>query len=262
MGINIISDGKVYVGHGEHSSGDPKPRGAPYFCLNATTGDVLWSIGGAFRQSSWGGAAIMGDSIIVTMDTYDQKIYAIGKGPSATTVAAPGVSVTAGDSLVITGKVIDVSPGTEDYALRARFPNGVPAVSDESMSDWMLYVYKQFPLPTNVTGVTVTLSVIDSNNNYRDIGTATTDTSGTFGFTWTPDIPGDFKVIATFAGTESYYGSCAEAHFYASEAPQATSTPTPAPETMTDTYVLTLGAISIAAIIVIGLVIILMLRKR
>jgi hypothetical protein len=36
---------------------------------------------------------------------------------------------------------------------------------------------------------TVTLSVIDANNNYRDIGTATTDTSGTFAFTWTPALP-------------------------------------------------------------------------
>jgi outer membrane protein assembly factor BamB len=142
--ITFICDGKIYVGHYEHSSGDPKPRGAPFICFNATTGDKIWEIDGAFRQTMWGGQAIIGDSIIATMDTYDQRIYAIGKGPSATAVAAPGVSVTAGDSLVITGMVTDVSPGTADYALRARFPNGVAAVSDESMSEWMLYVYKQF----------------------------------------------------------------------------------------------------------------------
>jgi hypothetical protein len=49
--------------------------------------------------------------------------------------------------------VIDISPGTDEHALQKRFPNGVPAVADETMSDWMLYVYKQFPRPTDATGV-------------------------------------------------------------------------------------------------------------
>ena len=72
------------------------------------------------------------------------------------------------------------------------FPNGVPVVSDASESAWMEYVYMQKPEPTNVIGVPVTLSVIDSNGNQRQIGTATTDASGTFALTWTPDIPGNF----------------------------------------------------------------------
>ena len=47
------------------------------------------------------------------------------------------------------------------------FPQGVPCVADSSMSDWMEYVYMQQPMPANVTGVPVVLSVLDSNNNYR-----------------------------------------------------------------------------------------------
>ena len=82
----------------------------------------------------------------------------------------------------------------------------------------------------NTTGVPVTISVIDANGNYRTIGTTTTDASGTFAFNWTPDIPGDYTVIATFAGTEAYYGSSAETHFYAS-ASAATPAPTAAPVT-------------------------------
>ena len=50
-------------------------------------------------------------------------------------------------------------------------------------------VYMQQPMPTNATGVPVTFSVVDSNGNYRQIGTTTSDASGTFAFTfWTPDI--------------------------------------------------------------------------
>ena len=43
----------------------------------------------------------------------------------------------------------------------------------------MGYVYQQQPLPNNFTGVPVTIDVMDSNGNYRNIGTATTDATGT-----------------------------------------------------------------------------------
>ena len=170
--------GKIYIGHMEHSALDPKPRGAPFFALNATTGELVWKIDGAFRQSRWGGRAIIGDSIIATQDRTDQKVYAIGKGPSATSVTAPQAAAVQGESLVITGTITDVSPGTKDDALTLRFPSGVPAVSDESMSNWMLYVHKQFAKPTNVTGVKVKLTAVDSNMNTIDIGTATATHTG------------------------------------------------------------------------------------
>ena len=86
MRILFISDGKIYIGHEEHSGNSPLPRGAPFVCLNTTTGDVVWSIDGGLRQNHWGGRAIIGDSIIATADTYDNRIYAIGKGPSSTTL--------------------------------------------------------------------------------------------------------------------------------------------------------------------------------
>ena len=60
-----------------------------------------------------------------------------------------------------------------------RFPNGVPAVSDASQSEWMLYVYKQFSQPTNATGVPVSIDAVDPNGNYIHLGDATSDSSGT-----------------------------------------------------------------------------------
>jgi len=56
-----------------------------------------------------------------------------------------------------------------------RFPMVFPAVSDDVQSEWMLYVYKQFARPSTATGVPVTLSVVDSKRNYRDIGSTTSD---------------------------------------------------------------------------------------
>jgi len=260
--IDLIADGKIYIGTIEHSAQQPMPRGAPYIAINATDGSEIWRINGMFRATRWGGNGIIGDSIIATMDTYDQRIYAIGKGPSTATVtASPKVSVE-GSSVLIEGTVLDNSPGTKSDALKLRFPNGVAAVSDASQSDWMLYVYKQFTRPTNATGVPVTISVLDSNGNYRTIGSTTSDSTGAFSFSWIPDIPGKYTVYATFDGSGAYYGSGAETAFVVDNAP-ATPTPQPTqPPSMADLYFLPMSAAIIVIIIVIGAVLALLLVRK
>jgi hypothetical protein len=163
---------------------------------------------------------------------------------------------------MIRGTVNDVSPGSTDDSLKARFPNGVPAVSDESMSEWMLYVYKQFPSPSNATGVPVSIDVIDANGNYRNIGTTTSDAKGAFSFAWQPDIPGKYIVYATFAGSKAYYGSFAETAFVVDEAPAPgpePQYPQPIDNTMT---IVGVGAVLGILIAIVGVVIALMLRKR
>ncbi len=258
--IMYITDGKIYLHHLEHSGNQPLPRGGPFVCLNATTGEVIFEANGFFRSTRAGGQPIIADSIIATMDTYDNCIYAIGKGPSATTVTVgPEVSVH-GSSVIVKGMVTDVSPGTEDYALTARFPSGVPAVSDESMSDWMLYVYKQFPRPANATGVEVTLDAVDPNGNWIHIGTVTSDSSGMFKKMFTPEVPGEYTVIATFAGSEGYWPSYAETAIGVDEAPPAPAAPEPAaPLPPYETYTIGTG---IAIIIAVAIATILILRKR
>ena len=260
--IVFIADGKVYMGHSEHSPVDPKPRGAPFICVDAETGEEIWKAEGLFRQTDWGGTAILGDSIIATMDTYDQRIYGIGKGPSATTISAPDVGVTFGSTIILKGTVTDISPGTDDFALKKRFPNGVPAIADEFMSEWMLYVYKLFELPMSATGVSVTISVLDANGNYREIGKTTADADGFFKFSWKPDIEGEFTVYASFEGSEAYYPSHAVTAFFVDEAPPAPTEPQPESPSMTDTYVLAIGAAVIAAVTIFGVIILLTLRKR
>jgi hypothetical protein len=261
LGIAFITDGKLYVGSAEHSGNQPLPRGAPLLCLDAETGDVIWRANGLFRQTGWGGLGIIGDSIIATMDTYDQQLYAIGKGPSAITVSVKNPVATDGDSVLVEGMVTDISPGTEDYGLTARFPNGVPAVSDDNMSAWMLYVYKQFAKPADVIGVDVTISVIDPKGNTPTVGTATCNSDGFYKMTFVPEVPGEYTVIASFDGSNAYCGSHADTALVVIDAPTPPAT-TPTPETMTDAYVLGLGTAGIVAIVAIGLILILMLRKR
>ena len=153
------------------------------------------------------------------------------------------------------------SAGASQSAVAKNFPNGLPCVSDESQTSWMEYVYMQQPLPSNATGVNVTLSVLDANANFREIGTTKSSAMGFYSFDWTPDIPGKFCLYATFAGSDSYYSSSSETAFTVTEAvvTPPPEYPQPIDNTMTIVYVgLALGVL----IAVVGIVLALLLRKR
>jgi len=207
--IIFITDGKLYIGHSEHSVIDPKPRGAPFQCIDAETGELLWRVDGMFRQTHWGGTGVIGDSVFATQDSYDQRVYAVGKGPSELTTSINNNVVSVGSTVMVGGTVMDVSPGTKDDNRLLRFPTGVPAVSDESMSDWMLYVYKQFPRPADATGVTVKFEAVNPNGEYEQLGEAISDSYGNYAFEFKPGAIGQYMIIATFQGSNSYYPSTA-----------------------------------------------------
>ena len=260
--IDLIADGKLYIGTLEHSANNPIPRGGPFACVNATDGSEIFRVNGIMRETRWGGNPVIGDSIIAGLDTYDLQIYTLAKGPTQTTItASPGVSAL-NNGVMLTGYVTDISPGTADTSINLRFPNGVPAVSDESQSDWMLYVYKQFERPTNATGVPVTLNVVDANGNFRTIGTTTADSSGFFSFAWTPDIEGKYTVYAIFEGSHAYYGSSAQSAISVSAGATTGPTGTTPPGTTADQILLPGIIAIIIVIIIVGAVLALMIRRQ
>ena len=159
--ISNVADGKVFLFSGEHSPNTPLYKGLRVRAVNATTGEELWTLLGSmgYPPRQWYPVA---DGFIAYHNMYDGQIYCIGKGPSALTAEAPLTAATLGQTVVIRGTVTDISAGTRQKEQAARFSNGVPAVSDESMSSWMEYVYMQKPRPTNVTGVPTIISVVDS----------------------------------------------------------------------------------------------------
>jgi hypothetical protein len=159
------------------------------------------------------------------MDTYDNRLYAVGKGQSALTIAKSQVVVEEGSAVTIQGSVMDVSPGClTDTNLAIRFPNGVPAVSDASMSNWMLYVWKDFERPADATGVNVRIEAINPNGEYEDWGTTTSDAYGNWAFGACPDTAGTYMIIATFSGSGAYYGSTDTAYLTVAEAVEPDTT--------------------------------------
>ena len=255
--LGPVADGKIFVGTHEHSADTPLFKGNKVRALDIETGKEVWTMYGWAHPYTFAVA----DGTLIYWNNYDHQVYAVAKGPTATTVDAPKAAVTLGNSLVLTGTVMDVSPGTKQLEQSMRFANGVPAVSDASMSHWMEYVYMQKAFPTNTTGVDVKISVIDANNNLREIGTATSDASGFYSFQWTPDITGKYTVIAAFPGSEGYYRSFAEAAFAVDNAPPPVETPTTPPD-MTGTYVTYATIAIIAAIAVVGAILLFVLGRK
>ena len=142
-----------------------------------------------------------------------------------------------------------------------------PCVSKESMSTQMEYLHNQRPIDglhhnVTMTGVPVSLTAIHTDGSSVEIGTATTDGYyGTFSQSWTPPKEGDYKIIASFAGDDSYGSSSASATLSVSPEPViADTTQVTVPDyTMTITYA-TIAIIAAVAIIGIGLFF--ALRKR
>ena len=172
---------------------------------------------------------MIGDSIMVGMNGYDNRLYAMGKGPSATTAETTLAVVPRYTGVSIRGTVMDVSPGTEDYAIKARFPNGLPAVADEYMTDWMQYVYMQYQRPTDTMGVPVRIQIVDPAGSYAWIGTATSDAWGNYEYSFIPQMKGTYTILATFVGSESYFGSQQTTYLTVGDAPAAYPTIPPYP---------------------------------
>ncbi|MDR0372768.1 MAG: PQQ-binding-like beta-propeller repeat protein [Nitrososphaerota archaeon] len=261
--ISAVADGKVYAFNNQHSPNAPLYKGFSTYCIDAITGEEI------YKMLSWPGqtggqgtsTSVLADGSLIYYNYYDNQLYCIAKGPTKTTITAPSLAALSGQSVVISGTVSDISAGTTQNEQAARFPNGVPVASDASMSAWMEYVYMQQSKPTNFTGVEVTISVTDSNNNNYIIGTATTDSSGFYSLQWTPKIAGTYTVSATFAGNNGFFGSHANAAFAVDEAVSSTSTPQPEP-TATDLYFIPAVIGIILAIVIVGIVTVLILRKK
>ncbi len=246
-GAAQVADGKIYVYNTEHSQTYPITRGWRLHCVDVYTGKGLWNITGSMQPGA------ISDGYLTAGNAYDGYMYVFGKGQSATTVSAPQIQITSGTKAIISGTVLDQSPGQP----------GTACVSKESMTGMMEYIHMQHEMPANVIGIPVSIDAVDPNGNYIHIGDAVSDASGTYSYTWTPTNAGDYTITATFMGDESYGSSWAETHTTVVEAPAATSSPSPISfesinNNITTTMILGVVAI-IAVILIIGLLI---LRKK
>jgi len=206
FGTQSIADGKIFLSQG--SMYNPPLHPAWRIAIDVETGKLVWKL------LSYSGRCpgAVADGFLVQWNSFDCQIYCIGKGPSRTTVTAKPEVTQVGGAILIEGKVLDNSPGVRQRGIIERFPEGLPAVSDDDMSPWMEYVYMQQIKPELVRGVNVELYAIDESGQAIYIDTVCTDplNGGVFRLLWTPPKQGTYIISAIFRGTESYYPSNAQ----------------------------------------------------
>ncbi len=232
-----IADGKIYITSNEHSPNSPNWRGGKMYCIDAEKGTLIWSCAG------WMIGPIIADGQMVVLNSYDEKIYNFGKGLTKTTISTPDTAVPKGTPVLIKGTITDQSPGQTCLGIPAA---GTPAISDESMSAWMEYLYMQKPKPTNASGVPLQITATNQNGETINIDAVTSDIDGKYSLLWTAPAEGKYTIKATFSGSESYYAShdsTALAISVASTAPTGTPTST-IPPTATPTPTATLTPIT------------------
>jgi hypothetical protein len=260
MTIDAVSNGLIYTTTSEHHNIQPMYRGDNLRCINASTGQEVWKI------LAFGRGVSIADGILVHGDNFDNMIYAYGKGPSATTVTSSQDIALLGGKVMIKGTVTDQTTsgrhntnGDVDFTLQ-----GTPAISDQSMSAWMEYKYKQQAKPTTATGVPVELTAIDPNGNFLNLGTATSDMSGNYALPYTPEVPGTYQIFANFKGTNSYGPSSASAYIDVSDVSTIpTVAPSPIAVSVADQYFIPAIAGLFVLIIIVAIVLaLLMVRKK
>jgi hypothetical protein len=229
----------IYLVTSEHTATAPIFKGALARAIDARSGKELWTLSNYISILAGPGSTppsyAIADGFASMFNGYDNQIYTVGRGSSATTVESTLTAVPAGGTVVIQGTVMDTSAGTKQTQQAADFPNGVPCAADVVMGDWMAYVYMQQGAPANFTGVPVKLFATFPDGHTEEIATATTDQSGLFSALFTPSTAGKYTITAAFEGTNSYWPSSAETTVgvVTAASPAATSTPVTTPPVTT-----------------------------
>jgi outer membrane protein assembly factor BamB len=250
-GRSVGADGVLYYSSDTTYRMEPRTRFHAMVAINETTGKYLWTLPIGIAPTA------VSDGYLIGTDTDNGVQYGIGKGPTTTSISIQNNVVSAGTAIMITGSVMDMSPGK---------PN-TPAVSDADMPQWMDYLYGQNATllnnPPSPKGVPITLMAVDPNGNLLGIGTTTSDADGHFAYQWTPQTQGSYTVYASFTGSESYFAShdSTALGVTAAPAPSETSAPVNLDTVNSSMTNLIIGS-TIAIIIAIALVGLLLFRRR
>ena len=81
--VDVIADGKVFLGTTEHSPNSPWYKDSRYRAINATDGTEIWTLTGWGTGMYVGQYDIAADGYFLYLNCYDMQVYSVGKGPSA-----------------------------------------------------------------------------------------------------------------------------------------------------------------------------------
>ena len=97
-----IADGKIYSMTYEHSPNSPHYKNMKIRCVEAFTGEELWTMLGAGSALESGSKAFaVADGYAVYLNAYDMQLYTVGKGPSRMTLSILNNVVSSGSTVTL-----------------------------------------------------------------------------------------------------------------------------------------------------------------
>jgi outer membrane protein assembly factor BamB len=159
-----------------------QPAEAPglIVALDKATGEVVWKSEG-WADGGWfsGGTPVLADGRLYVGDSsYRSNLICFGAGPTKTTVNLSSEQLKAGDTLLISGQLLDQSPPSSG----------------------------NFNAPCADTAVTLMYCPLGSVD-IKTIATVTTSYSGDYYYEWTvpEDMTGMFSIVASYGGQNPSY---------------------------------------------------------
>jgi outer membrane protein assembly factor BamB len=196
---HVICDNKIY---GIGASRPPSSAGSfagthgvsVFNCLNAHTGELIWECNNwceAWKPNIADGK-VYGSDYIYDRGVFEEDykintgkgswIYCIGPGPTELSITTDKTDLKTGETVKISGQLIDVSPGAigpvpEGYTEK----EVAPAVQ----------------VPINVT-------YVGSDGVKKPIAYVRTDSEGKFSCEWAPWVTGGITISADSVGSDAY----------------------------------------------------------
>jgi hypothetical protein len=259
----VLGGGMAFSSVGEWGTPTPYYRGSSMYGGDIATNTRLWRLRGYWN------VVMIAEGILIATNSFDGYLYAIGKGSSKTEVSVMSSNVAKGDTVWITGNVLDQSPALMGKPCLSVTEGGDTTQKEGkqnggSLSAYQENLFMQQPASMNLIGVPVSMFAINSTGYVFDLGKTTSNGNGDFVLKWTPPSEDYYLITASFTGDQSYYSSYDVTSVAVGAAPKEIVFPDPTPATEIPAYqTIDLAIIAAVAVaIIIGVVNLLALRKR
>jgi hypothetical protein len=213
----VFADGKLYTlaitRKGTSTGSQPSRSGGHglirFVCLDASTGALIWDTNGWFDAylPSIADGNLYGYDDIISRSPFmcDYKyftgigayIYCIGMGPTEfSELSVDQASVTVGETVTISGQLLDISPGFVGPPPITPVTSGPP------------YYLKSGPPDhdgVHAANVPVNITYVGSDGVRRPIAYVKTDSEGRFSYEWTPYVEGGIQIRADSVGSDAFY---------------------------------------------------------
>jgi len=211
----VLGGGMAYSSVSEWGTPTPYYRGSSMFggwVNDPSNGDKANQR--AWRLRGYWNVIGIAEGVILATNSFDGYLYAIAKGATTTSVTVAKSDIASGDTIWVTGSVLDNSPALQGAPALSVSKGGDTsqkqgAQNGGSVSAYEENLFMQQPKSLDLVGVPVTVYALNSNGSMYTVGDTVSNGNGDYAISWTPPAQGYYYITTSFNGDDSYYSSYA-----------------------------------------------------